>query len=212
MFQTEIAAKLIHGLFSWYSTNTNAAQRTKEQNCDPNQKRVYQTNELVQKLLTRWTPCGVCTTAGLSPADLALPPLCSDESALPASFHFHYATHSGPRRPAGSLDRKTSCSWNLRWPQSSESLFRWRECRQHSVKADTINVTQNISTQTGFFFNECKLFKPHERLHIQHLLHINPGNTLNSFTSAASICNKTAWSVETLGEDLDQYYQFPSYL
>lgn len=77
--------------------------------------------------LTRWTPCEEYTSAGLCQAALALPSPCFDESRQPASFHCRYAARSGPRRPAGSLDRRTSCSWNPQWQQSAETLVRqWK--------------------------------------------------------------------------------------
>lgn len=94
--------------------------------------------DLIQ--LTRWTLYGECTSAGLSQPALALPSPCFDESDLPASFHCHYATHSGPRRPAGSLAHRTSCSWNLQWLQSVEILVRQRniDFSGHAVIFDIV--------------------------------------------------------------------------
>lgn len=78
--------------------------------------------------LTRWTPCGECTIAGLSKASLARPPPYFDKSDLPANFHCHYASQSGPRRPTDCLAHRTSCNWSLRWLQTAEILVRqWRQ-------------------------------------------------------------------------------------
>lgn len=97
------------------------------------------------KKLTRWTLCGEYTIAGLFQPALALPSPCFDESGLPASFHCHYATHNGPKRPAGSLAHRTSCSWNLQWPQCAEILVRqWKDRAQLQWWSAVIQKYLNI--------------------------------------------------------------------
>lgn len=105
-------------------------------------------------LHTREIQCGECTTSALWMESLGPPPLGSSWSGLPTSSRCHCAWRICRETPAGSLAHRTSCSWSLQWPLSSETLGKklkgmWERTNKHRYVCRAWRWSQVVQTDTN---------------------------------------------------------------